>query len=103
MIEIEAVKSGFIHGAYAVAFQLIVALATGSWALGAMGAIMFYLGREHAQREYKIAGYTKKSLSIKDLKPWQAFDMTQWTQDEVMDLLVPTLLVLIVLTISILV
>lgn len=89
MLSNDSLYTGFFHGAVTVTLQVLVGLLLGDWLLGGVAAIMFYLGREHAQREYKIAGYVKTGMSVKDLKPWQAFDFKNWSVDSLIDLLIP--------------
>lgn len=87
----EQIQSSLVHVFFAVIFQSMVGFLTGDWILGALGAVMFYLGREHAQHEYKIAGYIRTGRSIKDLKPWEGFDMFNWGSDSTLDWLAPAL------------
>lgn len=44
--------------------------------------ITFYLGREHAQREYKLGGPA-------NLKGYEAFDFWNWKKDPLLDLIMP--------------
>ncbi len=57
---------------------------------GAVFIIGFYLGREHAQVEYKHFKYGTKNT----LKPWQGFQ--GWSQDNLLDFIVPTVTALVV-------
>lgn len=76
------------HAIYALLMQGAVVLLfwrTGlmsSTAIGGALASGFFIGREHAQREYRIGD---PSL----LKPWEAFDIWNWSTDAQLDLLFP--------------
>ena len=96
MLGKDSLYTGLFHGTVAIFLQVLVGLLTGDWILGGVAAVMFYLGREHAQREYKIAGYVKTGVSVKDLKPWQAFDFNNWSADAILDLLIPLVFTLAV-------
>lgn len=73
--------SNFEHAAFALLMQIAIGLATGNWWAGAAAGAFFFLGREHAQREYKL-GTAGKS-------PWPAFDFFRWSLDAKLDLLFP--------------
>lgn len=86
------IKSAFVHAAFALLFQLAVGLSTGNWWAGAAGGALFFLGREHAQRQYQLAA----GGSIKDLKPWEGMDVVKWSKDHLLDLAVPAIAVIAV-------
>lgn len=77
-------RTNFEHIAYAILMQIVIVLITGSWVIGAAFASAFFLGREHAQREYHIGDPSK-------LKPWEAFDVWRWTVDARLDLVCPVI------------
>ncbi len=81
-------KSNLVHTAFAVGFQIPLGLLTGNFCYGAVLAIGFFLGREHAQRQYNIA--KEKKVTVKDLKPWEGFDIIKWSEDSTFDWLLPT-------------
>ena len=81
-------KTNFIHAAWAVAMQIIGTLLTGNVWAGALFAIGFYLGREHAQKEYKYA------RDVTTLKWYAGF--TDWSKDNFYDVLTPLVAVSIV-------
>lgn len=62
---------------------------TGSWWLGAVFSIGLFLGREHAQREYKIGNPSQ-------LWGYEALDFWRWKLDALLDLLLPAIAVLLV-------
>lgn len=73
-----------IQGLFVVAFYLLK-LPHGHW-VGAIFVTALFLGREHAQREYKIGDPSK-------LKGYEALDIWRWPLDAQLDLLVPTITV----------
>ncbi len=77
--------SNWQHAAYAVAFQAIIGFASGNWWAGAAFGAAFFIGREHAQREYHLTA----GASVKGLRPWEAFDLKDWPRDALLDLLCP--------------
>ncbi len=85
-------RSNFMHAAWALAFQALIGLTTGNWWAGAAFGAAFFLGREHAQREYKLTA----GGSVKGLDPWEAFDLARWSPDALADLIVPVIAVVIV-------
>lgn len=82
-------KTNIEHGVIGLLIQAAFFFLTGSIWLGFAIATAFFLGREHAQREYKIGN---PSL----LKGYEAFDFWNWKLDAILDLVVPSLLTLIV-------
>lgn len=80
-------RSNFEHAAWALLFQGLTVLVVGSWLAGALVAVAFFLGREHAQRQATIA--RADEVSVKDLNPWEGFDFGNWSRDSQLDLLMP--------------
>lgn len=65
------------HTAIAVAVNLLVGLLTGAWFAGALLGVGVFLGREHAQAEYRwIANYGNGTRD--NLPWWGAFDPRVW-------------------------
>ena len=81
--------SYFEHALYALVIQAAIWWPTRSWWLGAMLAFGLFVGREHAQREYSIGDPSR-------LDPWEAFDIWNWSLDAQLDLLFPTIAVVLV-------
>lgn len=79
-------RSNFEHAGYALVIQTLIAMMFGSWGFGALVAIAFFLGREHAQREYHLGDPSR-------LPPWAAFDFWRWPLDAQLDLLFPVVAV----------
>jgi hypothetical protein len=70
------------HAIFALIGQIVIFLITGSWWLGAIGASGFFLGREHAQFEYKIGNPST-------LNPLEGFQFWKWNLDSKLDSLFP--------------
>jgi hypothetical protein len=82
-------RTNFEHAFYAVLMQAAIGLLTGDWLAGACFGAAFFLGREHAQREYQIGDPS-------NLPPWAAFDFWRWSLDSKLDLLFPVVAVCVV-------
>ena len=81
-------KTNFEHAGYAVAMQLSVWLLTGNLLAGALLGIGFFLGREHAQAEYRAIEkfYNGKRANM----PWYGgFEFRAWSLDSVLDFVLP--------------
>lgn len=85
-------KTNILHGVYAGVFQFLVGILTGNFWAGGLAAVLFFLGREVAQREYKLT----KGESVKGLKPWEGFDILEWGLDAKLDLAVPVVVVILI-------
>jgi hypothetical protein len=76
------------HSAYALLFMAIIGLLTGNWLAGACVGSAFFLGREHAQAEYRVIEhfYEGKRANM----PWYGgFELRGWDKKSVMDFLLP--------------
>lgn len=76
------IQGFFVGGLYLLGQQY------GAW-FGAVFVTALFLGREHAQREYKIGDPSK-------LKGYEALDVWRWPLDAKLDLLIPTAAVFLV-------
>lgn len=76
-----------IQGLFILVFHLIKR-SHGEW-FGAFFVTALFLGREHAQREYKIGDPSK-------LVGYEALDIWRWSLDAQLDFLLPTLTAFIV-------
>lgn len=85
-------KTNILHGVYAGVFQFLVGICTGNFWAGGLAAVLFFLGREVAQREYKLAN----GESVKTLKPWEGFDILKWGPDAKLDLAVPVVVTFLI-------
>ena len=83
-------QTNFEHAGFALVMQAVFILlgvfvfhdiSTLAW-IGAAFVSAFFLGREHAQREYKIGDPSK-------LIGYEAFDIWRWKLDAKLDLLLP--------------
>jgi len=79
-------KTNFQHVAYALAMQIIIGLLTDNYWTGAAFGAAFFIGREHAQREFEIGNPST-------LKPWEGFDVWRWSLDAKLDALLPIIAV----------
>ncbi|WP_313669102.1 hypothetical protein [Sandarakinorhabdus sp.] len=89
------------HAVVAVAIQIVIALATRNWWIGAALASGYFLGREVAQAEYRWIEQFGDGLRT-NLPWWGALDVRLWTERaQVADWLGPilaTTLVAVVIT-----
>lgn len=83
-------KTNFNHAFWAVVLQLFVFFVTGSMLAGFCAGIAFFVGREHAQFEYKIGGPGS-------LKPWEGFQVWKWSTDAILDVVFPVIAVSLVM------
>lgn len=77
-------RTNFEHAGYALLMQLPFAL-LGHWWTGALFAIGFFVGREHAQAQIAYL-----------LGDFDALDMRRWSKDAQFDLVFPVVAVLVV-------
>lgn len=75
-------RTNFEHAAYALAMQIVIGLLTQNWWAGMAAGTAFFIGREHAQREFEIGNPST-------LKPWAGFDIHRWPTDSILDALFP--------------
>ena len=76
------------HPAYALLFMAIIGLLTNNWMAGAMLGIGFFLGREHAQAEYRVIQkfYDGKRANM----PWYGgFERRAWNVKSILDFVLP--------------
>lgn len=79
------------HVLIALVLQVVLALATDNWWLGAAFAIGFFLGREHTQAETKARKEGARYPEIAVL-----YSPRYWTLDAVMDFVSPTVAVVVI-------
>ena len=88
----------FEHSAYALLFMAIIGLLTGNWLAGACFGSAFFVGREHAQAEYRVihAYYEGK----RDNMPWYGgFERRAWDLKSILDFGSPIIVTTIALLI----
>lgn len=79
------------HPAYALLFMAIIGLLTGNWFAGACVGSAFFIGREHAQSEYRVIEhfYEGKRANM----PWYGgFEPRGWDMKSMLDWILPTVL-----------
>ena len=88
----------FEHSAYALLFMAIIGLLTNNWLAGACFGSAFFLGREHAQAEYRVIQkfYEGKRANM----PWNGgFEIRAWDLKSILDFVLPIAATAIVLII----
>ena len=76
------------HSAYALLFMAIIGLLTNNWIAGACFGSAFFVGREHAQAEYRVIQkfYEGKRANM----PWYGgFEPRGWDLKSVLDFVLP--------------
>jgi hypothetical protein len=84
-----------LHGALALLMQAVIGLSTGNWWAGAALGVGLFIGREHAQAEYRwIERY---GLGIRANMPWHGgLQGRVWNIKSFLDMIIPTALTIIV-------
>ena len=89
-------RTHFEHIAFALIVQAVIGLLTGDWWVGAAAGAFFFLGREHAQAEYR---YIKANGGRRNSTPITpeigCLNFKYWTLDSFLDFVLPTLSVVI--------
>lgn len=86
------------HPAYALLFMAIIGLLTGNWLAGACFGSAFFVGREHAQAEYRVIQkyYDGKRANM----PWNGgFEIRAWDLKSILDFGLPIIVTTIALLI----
>jgi hypothetical protein len=86
------------HPAYALLFMAIIGLLTGNWFAGACFGSAFFVGREHAQAEYRVIQkfYDGKRANM----PWYGgFESRGWDIKSILDFGLPIIVTTIALLI----
>lgn len=86
-------ETNFEHAIYAVLLQIAVGVLTGNWWIGAAAGVFFFLGREHAQFERKLA---VAGGTVGTLNPLAGFQLWKWSLDSQLDLAFPVAATLLV-------
>ena len=81
-------KTNVEHLVFALLIQFVVWLLTGNALAGAMLAVGFFFGREHAQAEYKAIN-TDFGGKRANMSWYAGFKPKYWTLDAVLDVLFP--------------
>lgn len=77
------------HAVIAALITAVVGFLSGNYWIGAALAIGVFIGREHAQREYKIGDPSK-------LYGYEAFDFWRWSLDSKLDLIFPVVMSVVI-------
>lgn len=86
------------HMMIALVIQAIGGLITGNYLHPAILVAGFYLGREHAQAEYRFMA--KFGITREHMPLWAGFDPQVWTLADVLDWFLPLVTVLTVYILS---
>jgi hypothetical protein len=87
------------HSAYALLFMAIIGLLTGNWLAGACFGSAFFVGREHAQAEYRVIQkyYDGKRANM----PWYGgFEPRGWDRKSMLDWILPTVITMTIAILS---
>jgi hypothetical protein len=83
-------RTNFEHLGYALLMQAAIGLLTGDWWAGAAFGAAWFLGREHAQAEYRYIHLNGGDrYATKRIPEFAAFDPRLWSQDSMMDFALP--------------
>jgi hypothetical protein len=86
------------HSAYALLFMATIGMLIGNWFAGACFGAAFFLGREHAQAEYRVIQkfYDGKRANM----PWYGgFELRGWNLKSILDFVLPIIVTTIALLI----
>jgi hypothetical protein len=87
------------HPAYALLFMAIIVLLTGNLFAGACFGSAFFVGREHAQAEYRVIQkfYDGKRANM----PWYGgFEPRGWDMKSMLDWILPTVITMTIALLS---
>jgi len=76
------------HVVYALMMLAAIGLLARNWWAGAAFGAAFFIGREHAQREFEIGNPST-------LEPWEGFDLWNWSLDALLDMILPIAVLLV--------
>lgn len=83
-------KSHLEHIGWALLMQGIIILLTGNVLAGAVAGAFFFLGREHAQAEYRyIESHGGLRYSIQGILEFKAFSPSVWNLKSILDWALP--------------
>jgi hypothetical protein len=78
----------FEHSAYALLFMAIIGFLTGNWFAGACFGSAFFVGREHAQAEYRVIEHFYEGKRAN--APWYGgFEPRAWNLKSILDFVLP--------------
>lgn len=79
-----------IHAIISAALTLLAGVLFGQWLIGALIAAAFYVGREHAQAEYRWIEWLGDG-SRSNMPWWGGFDPKVWSHKSLTDFALPAL------------
>jgi hypothetical protein len=83
-------RTNFEHLCYALAMQAAIGWLTGNWWVGAAAGAFFFLGREHAQVEYKYIQQNGGRRHETPIAPeLAACHPGLWSRDAILDFAIP--------------
>jgi len=77
-----------IHTLIALALQSAFGILTGDWLLGGLVGAAFYVGREHAQAEYRWIERFGVGRRV-NMPWWGGFDRRVWNRKSLLDWIAP--------------
>lgn len=88
--------TNYEHGAFAVIFMILILgicglfvnISTSVIIFSALLPLAFFLGREHAQYEYKLVR-ERKLNSVNELSAFEGFAIWNWNLDSLLDFIFP--------------
>ena len=83
-------KSHLARPVIALVLQAIIGLATGDWWIGAAAGSFFFVGREHAQAEYRNIKHTYGGLR-RNMPWWGGMERRAWTTKGLLDFILPSI------------
>lgn len=89
-------NTNYEHGAFAVIFMILILgfclifvnINTPVIIFSALLPLAFFLGREHAQYEYKIVR-ERNLISVNELTAFEGFAFWNWNKDSLLDFIFP--------------
>jgi hypothetical protein len=78
------------HSAIALVLQAIIGLVTGDWWMGAAAGSLFFVGREHAQAEYRNIEHHYGGRRA-NMPWWGGMDPRVWNIKSLLDFILPSI------------
>ena len=86
------------HSVYALLFMAIIGLLTGNWLAGACVGSAFFIGREHAQAEYRVIEHFYEGKRA-NMTWYGGFEIRAWSLKSILDFGLPIIVTTIALLI----
>ena len=78
------------HSVIALVLQAIIGLVTGDWWMGAAAGSLLFVGREHAQAEYRNIEHNYGGRR-ENMPWWGGMDPRVWTIKSLLDFILPSI------------